>query len=165
MPPDLREEAGRYVRRATIDDVDAVVELVRRFYAEDGYPFDAANTAEAVCSLIDEDVLGAIWVADPGDGPVGYVALTLGFSLEFMGRDGFVDDLYLSPAWRGRGLGRALLDRLVSEAGARGVRALHLEVGREKREARALYRRVGFEDHDRILMTRELADETEGEGW
>ncbi len=146
------------MRRAGRGDVDPVVRLVRDFYAEDGYPFDAASAADAVSRLIGEESLGAIWVADPEDGPVGYAALTLGFSLEYMGRDGFVDDLFLRPDWRGRGLGRALLDRLVAEAVAMGVRALHLEVGREKATARALYRRAGFKDHDRILMTRDLAD-------
>ncbi len=146
------------MRRAGRGDVDPVVRLVRTFYEEDRYPFDAASAADAVSRLIGDESLGAIWVADPGDGPVGYVALTLGFSLEYMGRDGFVDDLFLEPGWRGRGLGRALLDRLVVEAVAMGVRALHLEVGREKALARALYRRAGFTDHDRILMTRELTD-------
>jgi GNAT superfamily N-acetyltransferase len=71
-----------------------------------------------------------------------------------MGRDGFVDDLYVVPEWRGRGIGSALLKQLTDACVELGVRALHLEVGRKKTDARALYRRFGFEEHDRLLMTR-----------
>ncbi len=35
-----------------------------------------------------------------------------------------------------------------------GVRALHLEVERENVEAQALYRRIGYKDHDRYLLTK-----------
>ena len=38
-----------------------------------------------------------------------------------------------------------------------GVRALHLEVGRANMTAQQLYRAAGFEDHDRLLLTKSLA--------
>ena len=38
-----------------------------------------------------------------------------------------------------------------------GVRALHLEVERDNTNARALYRKVGFVDHDRYLMTKRIS--------
>jgi ribosomal protein S18 acetylase RimI-like enzyme len=41
-----------------------------------------------------------------------------------------------------------------------GVRALHLEVGRDNSAAQALYRRAGFEDSGRQLLTLRLADPT-----
>ncbi len=37
-----------------------------------------------------------------------------------------------------------------------GVKALHLEVERHRQSAYELYRRAGFEDHDRYLMTKLL---------
>jgi ribosomal protein S18 acetylase RimI-like enzyme len=67
-----------------------------------------------------------------------------------------VDDLYLVPAQRGRGLGRAALERVEAAARELGVRALHLEVERENESARELYRRRGFRDNDRLLMTKML---------
>ena len=37
-----------------------------------------------------------------------------------------------------------------------GVSALHLEVERQNEAAQGFYRRLGFKDHDRYLMTRWL---------
>ena len=39
----------------------------------------------------------------------------------------------------------------------RGVRALHLEVERENTRAQSIYRRAGFVDHDRYLLTKWLS--------
>jgi ribosomal protein S18 acetylase RimI-like enzyme len=64
-----------------------------------------------------------------------------------------VDELYVVPAERGRGLGRRLLQELHRACSELGVKALHLEVEQNKPEALALYRGFGFEDHERKLMT------------
>jgi ribosomal protein S18 acetylase RimI-like enzyme len=87
---------------------------------------------------------------------VGYAVLLFGYSLEYRGRDAFVDDVYLAPARRGRGLGRTVLEQVESAARELGVRALHLEVERENAAAQALYRRRGFRDTERLLMTKIL---------
>jgi ribosomal protein S18 acetylase RimI-like enzyme len=49
----------------------------------------------------------------------------------------------VSPGWRGRGIGTALLDRLISQARGRGMRAISLSV-EDGNRARALYERAGF---------------------
>ena len=52
--------------------------------------------------------------------------------------------MYVSPAMRGRGVGRALLDALVAEARQLGATRLVLETGPRQPEAIALYERAGF---------------------
>jgi ribosomal protein S18 acetylase RimI-like enzyme len=82
--------------------------------------------------------------------------LCFGWSLEWGGRDAFVDELYLEPDARGRGLGRAALRALVEEARAAGVVALHLEVDDTNTAGQALYRSEGFSGRARQLLTRRL---------
>jgi GNAT superfamily N-acetyltransferase len=125
------------------------------FYVEQGYPFDRERARAALELFLANPLLGRAWVFRDGDTAVGYSVLTLGWSLEYGGRDGFVDELYVSPSHRGRGLGRKALDAIGDACRELGVQALHLEVERDN-PAAELYRKWGFENHDRRLMTKKL---------
>ena len=87
---------------------------------------------------------------------LGYLAVTFGFSLEFYGRDAFIDELFIRPAFRGRGLGARALQSVEPECRALGVRALHLEVERDNAVGRELYRKQGFLDNERQLLSKRL---------
>ena len=143
-------------RRAVPGDVEAIVAMMRGYYEEDGYTFVDAEARAAALLLINDASLGRLFVTCDGAHVVGYVAVALGFSFEYRGREAFVDELLIAQSHRGRGLGREALD--VAEAYCReaGVNALHLEVERHRENALELYRRRGFEDFNRYLMTKWL---------
>jgi ribosomal protein S18 acetylase RimI-like enzyme len=130
--------------------------LMRGLYAHDRLPWRPRPARAALAGLLRDARRGRAWLIEAGGEPAGYLVVTLGWSLEYLGLDAFIDELYLVPAWRGRGVGSAAV-RLAEAACRRlGVRALHLEVERRNRRARLFYRRAGFLDHDRFLMTRLL---------
>jgi ribosomal protein S18 acetylase RimI-like enzyme len=60
------------------------------------------------------------------------------------GSSGRIYSLAVSPDRRGQGIGRRLLDRMVGELVARGVRRIYLEVEAGNGSAESLYERVGF---------------------
>lgn len=132
------------------------------YYAQDGYTFVEAEARNAALALIGEPHLGRLWVTCDGASVVGYVAVALGFSFEYRGREAFVDELFIADTHRGRGLGREALE--IAEAYCReaGVNALHLEVERHREPALELYRRRGFEDYGRYLMTKWLTGSRPG---
>ena len=143
-------------RPAAPSDVDALLVLQAAYYADDGYPFVEVEARACWRRLLDEPTHGRAWVVEHDGRLVAYAVLTFGYSLEYRGRDAFVDELYVAPEWRGRGLARealAVIDAACLEA---DVRALHLEVERDKETARGLYRRWGFVEHDRVLMTKTI---------
>jgi ribosomal protein S18 acetylase RimI-like enzyme len=135
-------------------DADLLVELVRAFYEFEHIPFDESDARAALLRLISDDRLGRVYLIRSGGEVIGYFVLTFGFSLEFKGRDAFVDELFLREEFRGRGIGRRALTFAEEQCRDAGVRALHLEVGRANINAQGLYRRAGFKDHDRYLMTK-----------
>lgn len=81
--------------------------------------------------------------------------LPMDFSIEWGGRDAFLDDLYVLPDERGRGLGRQTLLHLAAAASQGGCVVLHLEVMAQNR-ARALYQRLGFVGRGSTMLTRVL---------
>lgn len=146
-------------RPAAKQDLETLVEMMREFYAESATPFDAAGAERAFAAILDDDRFGRVFVLEREGEAAGYAVLTVGFSMEFGGRDGFLDDLFVREGHRGAGLGRAALDAVMAEARDRRVLALHLEVARDNAAAKELYRKFGFRDTDRQLLTVRLGTE------
>jgi GNAT superfamily N-acetyltransferase len=151
-------------RLASESEIAIVLEFMRAFYAGEGYPFDERAAEAALAELVRTPDLGRVWLIVEDEEPAGYIALTLGYSLEFHGRDAFVDELFVRAERRGRGAGVAALRFVMDTCPALGVHALHLEVERVNTAAQALYRRFGFHDHDRYLMTHRMEGDEYGQG-
>ncbi|HEX2486907.1 MAG TPA: GNAT family N-acetyltransferase [Myxococcota bacterium] len=151
-----RETSATPLRLAAAADVATVLAFMAPFNAEMGVPFDAAIGERLVSAFVADPSLGRLWLIERDGCSLGYVALTFGWSFEYRGRDGIVDELYVAPTARRRGLARAALEALLAEADALGLCAVHLEVERESGPAERLYRSIGFAGNDRQLLTRRL---------
>lgn len=93
------------VRRALPSDLPAMEELL----IASGLPLDGVREA------LDDFV-----VADTGDEIVGVAGL------ESCRDDALLRSVAVAPGWRSQGIGRALVTRIISDAEARGCRALYL---------------------------------------
>lgn len=144
------------IRRATPADADRAVGFMGEFYAEAGYAWDPPRARDAIDRLIRDETLGRLWLILHDGEPIGYVAITFGYSLEHLGRDAFIDELYIRPPFRGRGLGTRTLEAVEPACAALGVRTLHLEVERSNPAGQTLYRRRGFRGNDRRLLSKRL---------
>jgi ribosomal protein S18 acetylase RimI-like enzyme len=148
--------ANATLARAGERDLAALLPLVDAFQRESGYASGDAALHASVAELLRDKRDGCVLIARAGERPLGYAALCIGFSIEFRGRDAFVDELYVVPDARGSGLGRTLLRALEAEARAAGVRALHLEVEQHNAAARRLYEQEGFVALGRELLSKRL---------
>jgi ribosomal protein S18 acetylase RimI-like enzyme len=135
-------------------DLDTLLDMVRDYYAFDGHTYDRDVVRAALEGLMRKPAFGRTWLICDGAAPVGYVVLTVGYSIEYHGHDAFVDELYLAESHRGRGWGQRALAHVEQSCRELGVHALHLEVERENITAQAVYRKFGFADEGRYLMTR-----------
>ncbi len=147
------------LRRATEVDIDALLPLVTAYHEFEGIDSSEPRRRDALLFLLGEQAFGALWSIHCADELAGYIILCKGYSIEFGGFDAFVDEFYLSPGYRGHGVGKAVLQQIRAEARALEIRALHLEVARDNDRARRLYRGAGFEAREEyVLMTLELAE-------
>jgi ribosomal protein S18 acetylase RimI-like enzyme len=133
------------LRLATRDEVPLLVTLMEEMYAELGTPMDRHDAERGFAELLGDPRLGRVFLIVDGAAVAGYVVFTLGFTLQFGGRDGFIDDLFIRPAFRDRGFGAATLRAIRAEADAMRLRAVHLLVATTNPRAEALYRRAGFD--------------------
>ena len=141
-------------KNATSADIETLIPMMRDFYAHEELVFDEAITRRALDELLGNESFGRVFLICGGDEVIGYTMLTFGYSLEFQGRDAIVDEIYLREDRRGQGIGNRALSFLSEVCAENGVRTLHLEVERKNTAAQAAYRKFGFVDHDRYLMTK-----------
>ncbi|WP_368187702.1 GNAT family N-acetyltransferase [Aestuariibius sp. HNIBRBA575] len=139
------------------DDLPRILPLVARFHEEIGIASEEDHREAAIKPLLDGSPLGAVYLMGPARAPVGYVVITFGWSVEFGGIDAFVDELFIRPSVRGRGLATEALLALSKALSQGGVRALHLEVATEDQATIRLYQRNGFSIRDGYhLMSKSL---------
>lgn len=132
---------------------DVLVPLVRAYHEFEHVRMSDAQRAAAVAPLLEPDsALGRIWLIVVDGRQVGYAALCFGYSIEFRGRDAFVDEFFLVESARGRGLGSRVLAQVKRQAAALGIAALHLEVARDNDRARSLYRKWGFRAREQFML-------------
>lgn len=151
-----RSDVSFSARVAKPEDLARLVPLVRELWKHERMTWDETRTPEALARLLGDETLGRVWISEDAGRAIGYIALCFGYSLEFFGRDAFVDELYVDPAYRNHGHGAHLLAVVEAACPELGVRALHLELDHANERARNLYLRAGFADHERFLMTRRV---------
>lgn len=144
-------------RLAVEADAETLLQFMRAYYDFDGHGFDETKARGALTALVRDANLGCAWLILDGASAVGYVVLCFGYSLEWLGRDAFVDEFYLREEYRGRGWGRATMAFVEEEARARGIRTLHLEVVQQNDTALQLYRTLGFQEHESRFLSKWIA--------
>ena len=85
-------------------------------------------------------------LADAAGHPVGLVGARLGHALEFDEPYGRLTGLVVDESWRGRGLGRQLMEEIESRLREMGATVLILTSGSHRKEAHAFYARVGYSE-------------------
>jgi diamine N-acetyltransferase len=147
-------------RVAEESDAPLLLQFMRQYYTFDGHAFDELKAPTALLNFLRDPSLGLAWLIfdqqPDQEIPVGYIVLTLGYSLEFLGRDAFIDEFFLIESHRSRGWGRKTMEFVEDYARSLGIRAIHLEVVRANRSAFEVYRKLGFSDRQHHLMTKRI---------
>ncbi|AWG27226.1 GNAT family N-acetyltransferase [Flavobacterium kingsejongi] len=122
------------------------------FYAIDNYPIDVAISKALFLEFLENEHLGRAWLIYFDNEVVGYIILTFIFSFEYKGTIAFLDELYLSEKARGKGIGKAAVDFIQSEARNLSLKIIYLEVEGHNQNAQQLYLSKDFTVHNRKLM-------------
>lgn len=142
---------------ATSEHLETLDRLVAAFHTEAGISLSEKARRSGLEPLLAGVPHGAAYLIGPPRSPIGYLVVTFGWSLEFGGLDGFIDEIYVRPGVRGRGVASETLQALPRALAGAGLKALHLEVRRSDDRAQTLYARAGFRPRaGYMLMSRQF---------
>ena|SRR5258706_3102864 len=147
----------------SFSELEAVVRLLIAQMREHRVRADPARLREVIAMVKAEDRYGFILVAKDAGSVVGVAYVAAILSIEHGGRVGWLEELYVSPARRGKGIGAALLKAALNCARQTGMVAIDLEVDVGHRRAESLYRRAGFHSLPRSRWARRLQPEDLGD--
>jgi GNAT superfamily N-acetyltransferase len=146
------------IRAAAPNDLQALVHLVEQYWSFESIAgFDARRIESLLRATLLADGGARCWLAEQAGEVGGYLLAVLVFSLEHGGTTAEIDEFFVTPAFRRRGIGAALLLEAENDLREHGVRRLQLQLGLVNERARDFYaargygRRSGFELWDKAL--------------
>jgi GNAT superfamily N-acetyltransferase len=154
------------IRQACDSDHAALVAILHRQLGDHSLCPPPAALDATVRMILARPEMARLLVALAGDDAgtiVGVAAMTFLLSLEHGGPSAWLEELYVDPSMRGRGVGTALLRAACALASAHGAGALDLEVEAGHERVNGLYERFGFRRHARQRWFLQLDHHSEEE--
>ena len=134
------------IRHATAADAPNVARLIQDFETEFDNPSPAADVLVArVRELL---TTGEMTVLLAGEGPDGFAQLRFRRSVLLGGWTALLEELYVVPGLRGRGIGRALVEAAVDAAQRAGATSIEVGTSEDDTAAMALYESAGFSNRE-----------------
>jgi len=143
------------IETATVEAFDAAVRLLCLQFDEHAIELTDNELAACLGALLADPSRGAVLLAyDPE--PVGIAVLAYTWTLEHGGRVAWLDELFVVPEHRDRGVGLTMLRRALAVAKDAGCRAVDLEVDASHERSEHLYEREGFRRLSRGRWAKKL---------
>jgi GNAT superfamily N-acetyltransferase len=134
------------LRLATVHDAAEVARLLHDFNVEFDTPTPGVEVlASRLRVLIGDDRTLAILAGTPS---VAVALITLRPNVWFDGPVALLDELYVVPALRGRGIGSTVMGRVLATAQGRSVGLIEINVDEPDVDAQRFYERHGFRGTD-----------------
>jgi ribosomal protein S18 acetylase RimI-like enzyme len=140
------------IKIASIEDLEILLPLVRAFHEFEDLQIAEDQRKSSLTELLSNLDFGRIWLIYDDNQVVGYIILCTGYSIEFSGKDAFIDEFYIRPEFRRRGIGKQALELIKVAAKDLNVRAIHLEVARTNTDAHKLYAHSNFKAREKYVL-------------
>jgi len=138
------------IRSARAGDLEALLPLVRGYREFYKQTHDAARE-RAVMEAHLRDGTSAIYIAWGDERAVGFVQIFAYHGAVSLAPTLILEDLYVHPDARGRGIATMLLERALDHARAAGAAGMHLETALDNATAQRVYERCGWAREGRFL--------------
>jgi ribosomal protein S18 acetylase RimI-like enzyme len=142
----MSAQSSSQIRRAGAGDAANVARLLHDFNSEyEDYTPGVPALTERLGELLGENEITVLLAGDP---PTGFALFRLRPSLWAKAGDAYLEELYVVPEQRRKGIGRSLLNTAIDTAREAGANHFELTTGETDTEARGLYESRGFTNHE-----------------
>jgi len=128
------------IREATVEDYEVIVELFREFAHFEHLDERMTNSVDRMKA--EKDYFNCFVAVNESDKIVGYATYFFSY-FTWTGKSLYMDDLYVTEAWRGAGIGTILLNKVIAFARASGCHKLRWQVSDWNAPAIGLYKSLG----------------------
>jgi aminoglycoside 6'-N-acetyltransferase I len=150
------------IRQIGLESYEAAFALLERFFREEGFDTPERDMRPSLSTLL-VDPNSTVFLAEEGGRAVGVATVTSSVGVEY-GRSAELEDLYVLPQARGRGVGKGLIEAVRAWCRRKGCTALQVVVtpeGEARHRLTDFYRRRGFAHTGRVILEVRL-DAREG---
>ncbi len=144
------------IRTLAAEEIAPAAALFAMQLTEHDLPHAQEQLISALTTLLAEPEHGFVLLALSAQNPIGAAYAARMLSFEHGGWIGWLEELYVLPSWRNRGVGSALLAATIAGATERGWAALDLELDSDHRRVIPLYQRNHFLPLHRTRLVRRL---------
>ncbi len=157
--------AGVVVDDAAVADLDAIAGLLHALFTQEAeFTPDREKQLRALGLFMADPAVGRLFVARENGALIGMASLQFEVSTALGGRAAWVEDVIVTEAHRGRGVGTLLFAHLIASAQREGLVRLSLLTDHDNHVAQGFYAKMGFATSPMITMRLVLDSATTRRG-
>ena len=145
---------GVEIRPAREDEIEEMLPLIRAYCEFYETEPDDEGLRKMFRTLINDPSQGAVFIARDGGRAVGFASLDWKWSSLKAARIGFLEDLFVDPETRGKGIADALIEACAARCRELGMPALQWETAPDNHRAQQVYNRTGADSE--LLLEYDL---------
>ena len=132
-------------RKVNQNDKEFLFEMFDKFYASEAvlHPIDRSFYQNTFDEIMQSDRYLEVYIIEYENFPVGYAMLSKSFSPEAGGKIIWIEEIYIEPDYRSKGLGKAFFE-FVENKYQGHIKRLRLEAEPDNKRAVELYLTLGF---------------------
>ena len=144
------------IASAAVNDCGECARLLVEQLGEHGVNISADRLVGVLQEVVADETRGFLLLARDDDRIAGVAYVATIPSVEHCGFVAWLEELYVTPVYRYRGIGTALVKAVLERARQMNIVAIDLEIDAGLSRAESLYRRLGFRPLSRSRWVREL---------
>lgn len=158
--PNLNCECHKiHLRLAGLSDIAELSSLLTMLFSQEAeFKPHTSRQKRGLRMILDNPAIGQIFVAEKAGKVVGMASLLFTVSTALGGKVGIIEDVVVTPNWRGQGIGKQLIHHVLKYSRRMKLKRLTLLTDGDNHSAQGLYKRFGFHSSTMLPMRLSLSE-------